>query len=172
MIRILGAAMVLLSSSAYGYIKSQVYSERLKQLRILQEILLGLSGDIGFGSISLSESLERIAKQVPQPFSCFLNDISYEMGKREGKSLSEIIRGHATQVVKHSALKEKDLECLIRVGDTVGNQDRKTQTHLIELHLKELESVISEVSDSIYNRQKLCRMFGVVSGILIVIMLL
>lgn len=172
MIRLMGALCIVLSCTAYGFIKSQLWSERLKQLRDLEKIFVALSGDIRYGQVSLPESFERIAGQVEMPFSRFLKNLCGEMKRCGGKTFDTIFREEISVVLKESALKKQDKDSLAHMGGYLGHLDRETQVRMIQLYLKELDTTIFEVTGSIHSRQKLCRMLGAVSGILIVILLL
>ena len=172
MIRLLGALCILVSCSSYGFLRGQLWTDRLKQIRIIRRIFITLSGDIGYGSISLPESLERIAGQVDMPFSRFLKNISGEMRRGQGKPLDIIFREEIDRTLGYSALKPSDKAGLAQMGALLGSMDRGTQVQIINMYLQELDTTIADITDSIGSRQKLCRMLGVVSGILIIILLL
>lgn len=172
MMRLMGAVCILASCSVYGFLKGQLWTERLELLRTIRKIFLTLSGDIRFGQISLPESLEQISKQVEMPFSRFLKNVCGEMRRCGGKTLADIFKQEADATLAKTALKPQDLESLKHMSVYLGNLDRETQLGMIQMYLAELDTTIKEITDSIHGRQKLCRMFGVAVGALVVILLL
>lgn len=172
MIRALGALLVFVSCSIYGFMKGQQFLQRLEELKEIQKLFLALMADIRFGQISLSESLERISGQVKPPFSRMLKNICGEMHWRGGRTMAEIWKKEADQCLKGCALNQKDRETFIGIGQQLGSLDRETQVQMIQLYLKDLEFTIGEIAGSIQEKQKLCRMFGIVLGLLLVILLL
>lgn len=172
MIRAVGALLVFVSCSIYGFLKGQQFWQRLEELKEIQKLFLALVADIRFGQISLSESLERIAGQVRPPFSRMLKNVCGEMCWHGGRTMAEIWSNEAELCLKKCALNQKDREEFVRIGQQLGSLDRETQVQMIQLYLNDLEFTIGEIAGSIQGKQKLCRMFGVVLGLLLVILLL
>lgn len=164
--------MVFVSCSVYGFVKGQQFWQRLEELKEIQKLFYALMADIRFGQISLSESFERISGQVGEPFSRMLKNVCGEMHWRGGRTMAGIWKDEADLCLKKCALNQKDREEFVKIGQQLGSLDRETQVQMIQLYLNDLEFTTGEIAGSIQGKQKICRMFGVVIGLLLVILLL
>ena len=74
--------------------------------------------------------------------------------------------------LKDSDLKKEDKEELMDMGKQLGNQPRQGQLRILQLYLHDLERKIQELECDRQGRQKIGKILGIASGVLIVILLL
>src|SRR5690606_19913952 len=67
MLRLLAAAMIVLSASSLGFAMAETFRRRPQQLRQLQFALTVLSGEIRFRQTPLPQALAAVAKATPMP---------------------------------------------------------------------------------------------------------
>ena len=74
--------------------------------------------------------------------------------------------------LSESALTDSDRNSLIQLGKQLGNNQRNGQLRILQLYLQELEQEMKELEKTKQEKQKIGRILGVSSGVLIVILLL
>ena len=163
----------MIAATTYtGMEYSKNLHKRIWQLNDLKKIMLNLYGDVEYGGCTLAESFERIAKKQEPPFQTFLNTLCIKMKKEKGMPFEMIFEGAVNETLQTSALRIKDKENLTRLGRQLGNTQRNSQLRTIQIYLEELEQLIQELEKEKQEKQKLGRILGISSGVLIVILLL
>ncbi len=97
--KILGGAMVIFSTSAYGFLMSRDLQKRLQELKEIKKIMFLLKGEIGFGMTPILEAAGNIAGRCGSVMSgkrCSGRDCMkriYRSGRKKGCSLLETVSG-------------------------------------------------------------------------------
>ncbi|GKU81147.1 stage III sporulation protein SpoIIIAB [Niallia sp. NCCP-28] len=171
MIKIVGAIIILASTSWVGMEFSKVLSERPKQLRQLKTALQSLEAEIMYAHTPLHEAARRLAEQLSPPLSIFFSVFSNKLAQEEttvrdawSKSLEEIWTS--------TAMKQPELEIMKQFGETLGRHDRISQQKQILLTLSHLEREEAEARNNQMKYEKMVKSLGVLSGLLIVILLM
>lgn len=172
MLKLAGAILVIFSTSFYGLSYSSNIQKRIDELKTLKRIFTELYGDVEYGACSLQESFFRIGNSQDTFYKKFLHRICQNMKNGPLHSFSEIFEKVAEEELKISALKKEDLESLMSFAAQLGNHQRESQLRVIKIFLHDLEQKISQLEKDRISKQKLSRVLGVSSGILIVILLL
>lgn len=71
MVKIIGAILILASTSWGGMEFSKLLSQRPKQIRALKSALQSLEAEIMYGHTPLHEASRRLAEQLNEPLSSF-----------------------------------------------------------------------------------------------------
>lgn len=176
--RLLGAILVILSTSYIGYEYSKNIQKRIQQLESLRRIVTDLFSDVEYGACTLFESFSRIGAKQDILFQGFLEKVCSGMqntnGYTDGSGMpfSVIFAEAITSELCNSALTKEDKNSLEQLGKQLGNNQKKGQLRILHLYLQELEGKLVELEKTKKEKQKMGQMFGVTSGILIVILLL
>ncbi|KMY43805.1 stage III sporulation protein SpoAB [Bacillus sp. FJAT-27916] len=171
MIKLLGAVLIVFSTSWIGWDFSKRLIARPKQIRDLRAALQILEAEIMYGHMPLREAVLKLAKQIPEPvargftlFADYLNE--------ENQTVTNAWRQSIEEMMKWTELEDKEAEILLQFGETLGKHDRDTQRKQIQLALTHLEREEMLALDKQMKYDKMVKSLGFFSGLLIAILLL
>lgn len=172
MLKIVGSIFVLLTTGSLGFLKGQQYKERIRYLKVLENIFIELLNDIQYGNITMSESFGRIAGIVPVPYDQFLKNLCGELKWKRGRTFTDIFIEEVDHCLDNTYLEPADIQNLKELGKAMDNAERNTQIHLLETYLRELKRLTDSLEESSVGQQKVCQMLGISGGIFLLIILL
>lgn len=171
MIKLLGAVLIIFSTTWIGWDFSKRLIARPKQIRDIRAALQILEAEIMYGHMPLKEAVLKLAKQIPEPiregfvlFADYLDE--------ENQTVTNAWRKSVEEMRKQTELEEKEAEILLQFGETLGKHDRETQQNQIQLTLKHLEREELLALDKQNKYDKMVKSLGFFSGLLITILLL
>ncbi|QPC46833.1 stage III sporulation protein SpoIIIAB [Mangrovibacillus cuniculi] len=171
MLKLVGAILILLSTTWAGFEFSRSLSERPRQLRWVKNALQTLEAEIMFGHTHLDVAAKRISTQVPKPigwiFHCFSENL-----QSGDTTVKEAWKSGLDEAWKLTALKQREYEVLLQFGENLGKHDRYTQQNQIMLTLTHLEQEEEEARDQQQKYEKMVKSLGVLSGLLLVVLLM
>lgn len=170
--KILGAILVICSSTAIGFYMSAMLRGRIKDLRELKKDIFILRGDIQYGNTPLPEAMEGIARRSDGVFERFFRTVSKQMNRLTGKPLSEIWEKAIKEILMDSYLTKLDKEHLIKLGDNLGYLDQQMQIKTIDLYLEQMQLEIDQTTKTLKEKTRLYNTLGVLGGIFITIVLI
>src|SRR5690625_3805298 len=95
--KIIGAILILLTTTGVGFESARQYRERPRQLRQLKVAIQSLEAEMLYGLTPLAEATQHLAKQMPAPLSQFFQGFSDYLLEKESsafeaweKSLADI----------------------------------------------------------------------------------
>ena len=171
MIKILGAVLIVVSTSLIGFEVSKKLIARPKHIRDLRAALQILEAEIMYGHSPLKEAVLLLAKQIPAPVSILFKDFASRLGSTNQSVLSawtdslEVVR-------KQSELQQKEIDILLQFGETLGKHDRESQQKQIQLALVHLDREEADAAEKQMKYDKMARSLGFFSGLLIAILLM
>ncbi|HEO8418697.1 stage III sporulation protein SpoIIIAB [Niallia sp. FSL W8-0635] len=171
MVKIIGAILILASTSWGGMEFSKLLSQRPKQIRALKSALQSLEAEIMYGHTPLHEASRRLAEQLNEPLSSFFSSFAERLIK-EDTTVKDAWTLSLDDIWKKTAMKEPELEIMKQFGETLGRHDRLSQQKQIMLTLTHLEREEEEAREIQGKYEKMVRSLGFLSGLLIVILLM
>lgn len=172
MLKLFGTVLVLFSCTALGWGKSMTLQKRLDQLREIEKIVHLLLGEITYRKETLPEALVRTSQKTVPPFDEFLQEVSRQASLFQGECFSKIFKETAQHCLGNSALKRKDLEVFVQLGEYLGWMDITLQKNTIALYLEQLKQEIQSLEKELPGRKKMCQSLGVMAGIFLTILCL
>ncbi|WP_417899671.1 stage III sporulation protein SpoIIIAB [Bacillus haimaensis] len=171
MFKLIGAILIIISTSWAGFEAARHLTERPRQLRQLKVALQSLEAEIMYGHTPLAEATRNIAKQMDKPLTWFFEAFS---NKLEQANLHAKDAWHQSldEVWNSTAFKKAELEIMKQFGDTLGQHDRHTQQKHIHLAMTHLEREELEARDKQIRYEKMVKSLGVLSGLLLIILLM
>ena len=153
MLKITGACLILCSAAGIGASFSGDLKRRVRELRILKQLVYMLQGEIRYARLPLPEAFCHVSVRLPVPFGTFLSETADELKKADGRTLGEVWKMEEAKHLKGLHLVRADLEQLESLGE-------------------ELENSIAEAKEHMGSRQKLYQSLGIAGGVFLVILLL
>lgn len=171
MFKLIGAAIIILSTTWAGFEASRHLSQRPRQLRQLKVALQSLEAEIMYGHTPLAEAALRLSKQMPKPLSWFFESFAGKLST--GETTVKIAWDESLKEVwKWLALKQGEFEILSQFGETLGKHDRYHQQKQIILTMTHLEREENEAIDRQGKYEKMVKSLGFLSGLLLIILLM
>lgn len=169
--KILGGAMVIFSTSAYGFLMSRDLQKRLLELKEIKKIMFLLKGEIGFGMTPILEAAGNIAGRCGSVMGGILRELEAHNGVVKNSSLGDIWKNVFEKGLCNTHLSEREKERLVSLGDSLGLMDTQTQINALEAYMDELDTSIEELSKILPTKTRLYRSLGVMLGVIITIIM-
>lgn len=149
--------------------------KRTAQLRELQRIVSYFEGEITYRHAILSEACLLVAAKCGQPFREWLenlgNELALEDDERKPESFYESWCASLDFLKKNTKLKAGDIAVLKSLGQAFGYLDIQTQQMTVELEKENLSKIIKYADEELVSHMRISVVFGVLGGLMIVIML-
>ncbi|BDG44279.1 stage III sporulation protein SpoIIIAB [Saccharococcus caldoxylosilyticus] len=169
--KLIGAMLILLTTTWFGFEAARMLKERPRQLRQLKAALKVLEAEIMYAHTPLSEAALHISKQISLPLSKLFEQFAAKLQKGE-TSVQQAWEESLQTVWSSTALKQGELEIMRQFGDTLGQYDRLTQQKQITLALVHLERQEAEALERQARYEKMAKSLGILTGLLLVILLI
>lgn len=169
--KLLGAVLVLLAATLYGFFRSMQYARRPRQIRELTSLLLRMETAIVYGSTPLPEALASLSRQAAEPLAAMLRDIGEGLRLQPERPLRELWREAAERGWRRSAMREPEFEAFAQLGHILGLSDRTDQAKHLKLAAAQLNAEEETARDEQRRYETMWRSLGVLVGALIVILM-
>lgn len=167
-----GAACVVLSCTAMGFLKSLRLNGRLRELTELKRLLGLLEGMIRFGGGTLEEAFEVAADRGSPPYSGFFLELAAQMKECGGKTLGQLWQKAMETKLGASGLSEDEKAVLRTLGRDLGFLDREAQLKALALSEEQLEEARERLLEELPAKTKLYNYLGILAGVFITILLI
>ncbi|MDQ0213835.1 stage III sporulation protein AB [Oikeobacillus pervagus] len=171
MMKLVGAAIILITTTWIGFELARHLSERSKQLRLLKNGLQTLEAEIMYGHTPLHEASRKISNQLSVPISRLFHQFTHYLTTTE-TSVKAAWDMSLVDIKHQTALKTTDFEILQQFGETLGRHDRITQQKQILLALSYLEREEEYARENQLRYEKMIKSLSFLSGLLLIILLL
>ena len=155
---------VLLAASlacvGIGFAKSAALSAHVKDLETLQKIIQYLRGEI-----------VTAASRMRDPYRDFLQDISEDMRRPDGKTLPAILEENTAVHLADTRLTKEEKEELQEAGCSLGTGDRAMQKANLDRYEARLVQRIAELQKGLPERKRLCQSLGIMGGLFLFLIL-
>lgn len=172
-LKIVGACVLIMATSMYGFSMSNAYIKRIESLKELKKCIILLDGELRYNSTPIRIAMDKIAERNTSMYSLFLNKVSGAMENDNSLPLSEAWERAVNEVLENDKyyMKVSDKRKLIEFGRTIGNLDSDSRMSAFEGYLFELENDLNESNDEKANKVKLYKTIGIMSGLFITILI-
>lgn len=171
-IKVLGAILVLCSSTAIGFYFSSILKSRLEDLKEIKKYFLILKGDIRYGKTPLPEAIKELAERSEGNFHLFFLNLEERMSRLDGEPFQLIWEQGITKDLKNTSLTKEDKMCLTRMGNNLGYLDQDMQLNTIDLYVSQLELTIKELYTGIGEKTRLYKTMGIMAGLFLTIIMI
>lgn len=172
LLKLAGCLMVILSSSAIGYVYSKRFSDRPQHLRMIQVQLQLLETEIGYMRNTIAEAFKKISMIDNSPTAEIFRHAGIYIENRDFASAYEAWAASVRSNIQKTALNSEDEELLISFGKSLGCTDCDGQVRNIRNMLSQLKVQEQKSETERLKNEKMCRNLGILSGIAVVILLI
>ncbi|MBP1999430.1 stage III sporulation protein AB [Paenibacillus shirakamiensis] len=171
MLKLLGAALIIVAGTMAGWMKARQYANRPSQIRSLMQALKRLETEITYSFTPLPDALRRIAHQNKDPLRSLLMTAAEGMNDAMGLTAQESLHRALDQHWRHTAMKASERDVLHQLAYTLGTSDRRDQLSHMESAIRQLEAEEAEARDDQARYEKMFRSLGLLTSALIVILI-
>ncbi len=154
-----------------GFSESFRFSERIRTLEMLLQLVICLRGEISCGNASLPDAFYGAAGRMNGKYREFLINAADRMKAGNGEKLSQICRECAEASLKKSCLTHGEKDAFFSVGEYLGYMDLEMQIKQLSLYEKNLEEEISRLKEEASGKKRLYRSLGILGGLLLAVLL-
>lgn len=140
MLKMIGAAMVLLAGTAAGMQLAGVYARRPRELKSMMAAMLLLKSEIDYAAAPLSEALTEVSRKADPAVSPLFSAAALYLNSLHGATAGEAWSRALAEAGRALALREEDLETLRDLGAALGNSCREDQVQHISLAVERLKA--------------------------------
>jgi stage III sporulation protein AB len=123
-----------------------------------------------YSQLPLQEACKRIADQLNGEIKNFLFDFANQL-ETNAITAKEAWKSALINYSKLVSIKDSDIQVLLQFGETIGMHDKYSQQKQIVLALKHLEREEQNAIDNQTSYERMSKMLGFLSGLLIIILL-
>lgn len=172
MLKIIGCALIILSSAGMGFFFSNEMRCRIDELSELRKLVMLLRGDIRYGNTPLPEAVTALARRHKGSFAAFFTQVSARLNELSGLTFQEIWKEAVEKELVDTSLSKRDKMHLLQFGENLGYLDKDMQMNTLDLFLSQLEEETKELSKSVKEKSYLYNSLGIMAGIFISIIML
>ena len=171
--KILGIIFILFGTWGMGIRLGSNITCRLEEMKAMKNLILMLRAEIRYHHATLEEAFSVMGRRMREPFGAWCRSICGAMGRDDGKSFSEMyLEMLERELIPSCHFRKTDLVLLESLGESLGNGEREDQLNRLDFILEQLDRELLELGKKVGESKRLYRCFGVMSGLLIVLLLL
>lgn len=167
--KFIGAILIILGSSCFGFLVAQQIALRPKQLQQLKTAVEMLKTEIEYGVTPLPEAFTKIAQNSAYPIEEIF--IRAQKNLEAGVIAEKAWQNGVSEVIDKTALTAEDERILLEIGYNLGNSSSLDQIRHLNLAQEQINNCYQEAIDNKQQKVKLWRYLGVLTGLLIVIII-
>lgn len=173
MLKLIGALIVVVATTSYGFYRSSLYKKRVEQLKHLIYIFNRLRSDIQFNLTPLPEAFRQLSLTIESPFNTFFKQLYLNLEQdRISSSFEQIWATELEKLQYESELLPQQLDILKQLGAVLGISDSEDQYQHLQHAIERLtiEETIAVEEHGKY--ASLWRNLGALVGVALVILLI
>lgn len=171
-LKLIGGMMVIGSTTIAGRILASGYSNRPKDLNILQGALQTLETEIIYGSTPLPEAIMLVGQRVNGKVGNIFNAISRILKADNCLTVKEAWEIGINETWEDTALLKSDTEILLSLGKNIGISDRKDQEKHLKLAREIIKQQLVKAEDLAVKNVRMWNYLGFSSGLVLVLLVL
>lgn len=170
MLKIIGCALVIITSTLIGFIYAQKFKNRTSQLTELHRSIYQLQNEIIYTHTPLPEAFYNISCKSLEPIGSIFREISKKLYTGQADSVFDAFK-EVIDINKGSLyLLEEDYNILLSFARTLGESDLEGEKKMCLLTIENIKTQLSSASKIMDNNIKMYRALGFTIGVMVVIM--
>lgn len=157
--------------AGFGFAKSAALTAHVKDVEALQKILQYLRSEIVTMGTPLPDAFWETGRRMRDPYRDFLQDISEDMRRPDGKTLPAILELNVNVHLADTRLTKEEKEELQEFGCGLGVLDRAMQKANLDRYEARLMQRIAELQKGLPERKRLCQSLGIMGGLFLFLIL-
>lgn len=169
--RMAGALLLLIGTTAFGVYKGCLYNSRLDNLYEVKKAFLYIQGEIRYMNTPIPETLESAARRMNGRCRQFFSRVAEELNSGKGVELKQVWETNISSEIHGELLEREAVEALREMGGQLGCLDMQAQEKAIDYFLKKWDDLIEKRRKEKAEKLKLYYVCGIMGGLLMVIII-
>lgn len=169
--KLFGAILIILTSTAFGWELSNRLGRRTKQIRYLKIAFEALETEMVFGMTPLPNACEKVSNQLIKPLKSLFKTVADRLSTEE-LSAKDIWCTTVNTWKKSTDLNDAEINILLQFGQTLGQQDLESQRKQIRLAISYFNQEEKEAIESQRKFESMYKSFGFLGGAMLVLFML
>ncbi len=171
-LKVIGSAMVVLSSGLLGYLYAIDCKKRPQELRALQGLLQMFETEITYASSTLVEAFEKISGNSRYSAAALFKSASEILKNDSSVGAREAWERAVKSNARQMGLDSEDENILFSFGKMLGSSDLEGQVKNIRLLINQLKIQEARAEEKRKQNERMYKTLGLLGGLAIVIVLL
>lgn len=169
--KLIGGILIICASTLLGFVFSREDQGKLNTLYEIQRILIMLKGEITYNKAPVADAFLNLSHHVKEPFRGFFQKTGEELDKSFGKTLETVWKECCDSELKELVIAKEDKQEFREFGANMGYLDAQMQVASLTLYSEKMDIRIKERANGIRERQRICKLMGVMGGIFLVLII-
>lgn len=171
MVKAMGALMILFGCLGMGIWYRSQFLGRVKNLRMLRQILDLWESEVRYGKATLGECCLHMQKQLPEPFRGCFEKLDRKLKESPGESCGKLLRSILEEGMRELPLRQEDRDAFLQFIPENGYMDGQMQLLAIQRSRALLEGTLEKLDRENAEKCRLALGLGAMSGMLLVLIL-
>lgn len=171
LIRMMGAVLLILTSSLYGWIQAKELIERRCELNYLSQLIAAFKSEVSFQRSSLGEIFLKISEKSRDPYQKIFRGI-YQGMECGRKSFEDMWQEALKRMAAETCLKKEDIQYMMELTNLAKAMDLRYREEIFEQVSGEMEEKKKYLENEYRQKGKVYCCMGITIGILGVIILI
>lgn len=171
MLKILGSITIIAGATAIGFVYSNIYLQRVKQLRDMQFALNMMETEISYTATPLTEVLLSAGEKSSSTIKKLFTGMAEVLISKKKNSVYEAFMYIYNQMKGEIYLDKEEVGIVSSFMQSFGSSDIEGQKKNFNITIKKLEEFEKRAEEIRNKNEKLYRYLGLSFGVLIVIIL-
>lgn len=170
-VRLIGAVLLILTSSLYGWLQAKELSERRGELNYLSQLIAAFKSEVSFQRSSLGEIFLKLSEKSRLPYQDIFQGIYHGMECKR-KSFEHMWREALERMTAETCLKKEDIQYMMELTSLAKAIDLRYREEIFERVSGEMEEQKQHLENEYRQKGKVYCCMGITIGILGVIILI
>lgn len=170
MVKILGAALILFGTCAWGFGRVKKLSSHVRTLDGVLRSLERMKNEICVGFVPMKNVMERMSENADEPMHLFFAEVSKKMEGLRRESF-ELIWCSCLENAHGLKLEHDELAAISSLGSVLGKYDRRAQRSYIEKACAELSRFRDRAEHNREVNTRVHAYLGIAAGLFSVVVL-
>ena len=172
MLKGIGILLILSGSTGLGLTLAGELEKRIRELRVLQQLMMVLRGEIRCMHRPLPEAFLRLGGTAPEPFGEFFLRTAKDLQQRNGQTARQIWADNLEKCLGSLHIGPQERQELLELGNMLGYLDVEMQLNALDYYLERLSGSVERAVETSKGRRRLYQYLGVMGGIMLVIFII
>ncbi len=167
--KIIGSVLVLSSTVVAGFYYGNLDSYRISDLLEMKKALAILKSEIEFAKTPLPEALMNIGTKTKKPISNIFLRLEELLHVERGANIGDLWNQTLKEFEKQTYFNIEDVDQLISFGKTLGYLSQGMQLSNIKIMTSYIDEKVGSLNVNRFKNKRMFQSFGVLGGILVVV---
>lgn len=169
MVKFTGCIVIVLGTTLIGFKYADRIKQRYHSLMYLKKVLIMLRGEIDYNQSVINQIFEELHRKTRGSIKEFFGNLYKRTSECYEKSIGSYWNEEVDKCLKDMSYSQEDLMKIKELGENLGYLDKKMQLNNIDYIIDYIEKETKELYMNMDKNMKMCKMFGALAGIFIII---